>query len=220
MRGLLREFLELALPSACAGCGRAPGAADRILCPACDSQLPRLESPRDPRPPLPVRASVAAVSFEDVAEDWIHRFKYPEPGLAGLAPGPEAVVRMLAREASSHLPSPVDAVVAVPQHPHSLRRRGFWPAGKLAAEVSRSLGCRFERKALLRVRDTPSQTGLNRRERGLNVARAFEASGPLAARIALVDDVTTTGATLAECARVLGRAGAREVAAVCAARRL
>ncbi len=220
MRGLLRELLELLLPPACAGCGAAPDADDAVLCRACDARLPRLAEPRDPRPPLPVLVSVAAVSFEATAEDWIHRFKYPPPGLAGLAPGPEAIVRLLAREAAGHLPEGADLVVPVPQHPKRLTQRGFWPAGKLATEVARALDAPLARGALRRVRDTRSQTGLGRRERAHNVARAFAARGPLAGRVALVDDVTTTGATLAECARVLIRAGACQVAAVCAARRL
>jgi predicted amidophosphoribosyltransferase len=69
---------------------------------------------------------------------------------------------------------------------------------------------------------TASQTGLDRRARRRNVRAAFEASAGLrgVACVALVDDVVTTGATLAECARALRRAGVRSVVAVCAARTL
>jgi predicted amidophosphoribosyltransferase len=72
------------------------------------------------------------------------------------------------------------------------------------------------------VRDTPSQTGLDRRARARNVAGAFRVrrGARIPPRVWLVDDVVTTGATLAEAARVLRRAGARQVAAICAARTL
>jgi predicted amidophosphoribosyltransferase len=75
-----------------------------------------------------------------------------------------------------------------------------------------------EPRLLARLRDTPSQTGLSRRARRRNVRGAFRALGPAPARVWLVDDVVTTGATLWEAARVLRRAGAREVVALCAAR--
>ena len=75
-------------------------------------------------------------------------------------------------------------------------------------------------RALLRIRDTPSQTGQGRSARRRNVAGCF-AAGPRGAvpeSVWLVDDVVTTGATLGEAARTLRRAGARRVAALCLAR--
>ena len=70
------------------------------------------------------------------------------------------------------------------------------------------------------MRDTPSQTGLDRRARRANVRGAFrvrERRAP-ASVVWLVDDVVTTGSTLAECARTLRRAGAQRVVAICIAR--
>ncbi len=217
MRALLRDLADLLLPPACAGCGQAPDAA-RPLCAACDARLPRLAPGALPELIPGVDACHAAVAFAGEAETWLRRFKYPAPGWAGLDPGPGAVVRALAREAARGVrPGPV---VAIPLHPRRQRARGFNPAALVARAVADELGARFSPAALSRLRDTPSQTGLDRRGRARNVAGAFRATGPADRRVLLVDDVVTTGATLAAAARALRRAGAREVVAICVARTL
>ncbi|MCZ6464592.1 MAG: phosphoribosyltransferase family protein [Proteobacteria bacterium] len=161
---------------------------------------------------------VAAVAFAGDAERWIRRFKYPPRGLAGLDPGPGAVIRELAREVARRAPGPPpNLVVPVPLHPRKLRARAFNPAALIAREIARTRKARFAPRALSRVRDTESQTSLDRRARARNVAGAFHARGPAPRDIWLVDDVVTTGATLAEAARELRRAGARRVVGVCLA---
>jgi ComF family protein len=233
VRELLRGLLDLLAPPACAGC-RRPLEGERVLCPACDGALPRLERPLPA--PAPLAACVAAVEFRGAVEPWIHRFKYPRSGLAGLDPAPQAVARMLileaaaraliletaARlpipEASASLPPPApQLVVPVPLHARRLRARGFNPAGLLARALASELGARCDPVALRRVRDTPSQTGLDRRARRRNVRNAFAPRRPVPPRVWLVDDVVTTGSTLTEAARALRRAGAKHVVALCAA---
>ena len=110
------------------------------------------------------------------------------------------------------------AVVPVPLHPRRLRARGFNPACVLARALARERGIRLDPVALRRVRDTPSQTGLDRRARRRNVRGAFVARSRVPPRVWLVDDVVTTGSTLGEAARALHRAGARSVVGICAAR--
>lgn len=216
---MLRDLLALLLPPACAGCGgRVPDA--RALCDPCDARLPRLAARLDPQPPAPLAASIAVVAFAGDAEAWIHRFKYPGRGLAGLDPRPEAVMRALAREAACGAPAGFERLVPIPQHPRRLRARGFNPAASVARELARATGVPLDATALLRVRDGPSQTELARAERRRNVAGVFRARAGVSGCIALVDDVTTTGATLAEAARTLRRAGARRVIAICLARTL
>jgi ComF family protein len=215
VRELLRGLLDLLAPPVCAGC-RAALEGGAPLCRACDRALPRLEGA--PLAPAPLAACAAAAEFRGAVEPWIHRFKYPRSGLAGLDAAPQAVARMLILEAAARLPPPApQLVVPVPLHPRRLRARGFNPAGLLARVLARELGVRFDPVALRRVRDTPSQTGLDRRARRRNVRGAFAPRGPVAPRVWLVDDVVTTGSTLAEAARALQRAGARHVVGVCAA---
>ena len=130
--------------------------ADATLCGDCDRTLPRIDA--DPKPPPPLAACVAAVEFRGAVEAWIHRFKYPPAGLAGLDPAPLAVVRMLCLEAGARAPAPApDLVVPVPLHPRRLRERGFNPATLLARVLARERRVRLDPVALRRVRDTPSQ---------------------------------------------------------------
>lgn len=236
--GAIRDVLDLATPPACAWC-RRPLAHPRPLCAACDARLPRLASGLCPacqergagpaggpcagcrERPGPLSACLAAVRFEGEVAASVRLLKYAAGGLRGLDPGPERVVAALACEAARRLPGGApDAVLGVPIHPRRLRRRGIHVAGLLADAVARELGVPWARSALERRRDTPSQTGLAFEERRRNVAGAFAADPRRirGARLVLVDDVVTTGATLGEAARTLRAAGARDVAAVCAAR--
>jgi ComF family protein len=117
---------------------------------------------------------------------------------------------------------PGDALVPVPLHAGRLAERGFNQSEELARRLSARWQLPLRSEGLARARDTGHQAGLARRERLGNVAGAFvwRASGPPPARVILVDDVLTTGATLAACAAALRAAGAREVRAVALARSL
>jgi len=237
LRRLLAACVEILLPRACARCGGAV-AGDRAFCDACDaatSRLPRggcalCQAPfvtaaqcgacARERSPL---AQIAAESpFEGEVAAWVHRFKYPAPGFAGLDPRPDAALAALVRDAARRLAIAPDLVVPVPMHESRRRARGFHPAGELARTARRELDCALALDALRTTRVTASQTGLDRVERRRNVRGAFATTRaiPRGVRVALVDDVVTTGATLAECARVLRRAGAGRVVAICAARTL
>jgi len=102
--------------------------------------------------------------------------------------------------------------VPVPLAPRRLRERGFNQALEIARSLSRLCGVRLERGMVARCRDTPAQAALAGAERLENVRGAFRVAGAArGVRIAVVDDVMTTGATLAEIARVLKEAGAARV---------
>jgi ComF family protein len=113
-------------------------------------------------------------------------------------------------------------VVPVPLHEVRLAERGFNQSALLARRVSRRLGVPL-RPALVRIRDTPQQTALDGAARIANVAGAFRARQSCFVQgcaVLLIDDVCTTGATLAECARAMQEAGARSVASAVVARTL
>ena len=208
----LEALLDLLLPPVCAACGDGH-AGTFPLCARCDMRLPRCDHPLIAQPMLD--SCVVAVEFRDPVEGWIHRFKYPRSGIAGIDVAGDAVARGLALEAAARAPGPrPDLVVPIPLHPERLRARGFNPAGLLARHLANSLKLQCNSRALQRVRDTPSQTGLDRRGRQRNMRRAFACARNVPANVWLVDDVVTTGSTLSEAARMLRRSGARRVVAI------
>lgn len=124
------------------------------------------------------------------------------PALAGLC---------VARLAADVPPRAV--LVAVPLHPRRRRARGYNQAELLAAELRRRLRLDRPRGRLDRLRDTAPQVGLDRLRRHANVDDAFAWKGPRLAGdpVVLVDDVTTTGATLEACAAALQAGGSGHV---------
>jgi predicted amidophosphoribosyltransferase len=109
------------------------------------------------------------------------------------------------------------AIVPVPPAPSRLRRRGFDPAGELAAALAERLGAPLE--ACLARRGGRRQVGRRRAER-LGQPPRIHVAGTVPRSVLLVDDVLTTGATMSACAQALRAAGAARVVAVTFARRL
>jgi ComF family protein len=105
-------------------------------------------------------------------------------------------------------------VVPVPLHRSRARQRGFNQAELLA----RQLGLEMDLRLLKRRKNTPSQTGLSRSQRTLNLSAAFEVRGAPPETLLVVDDVYTTGSTLHEIAKTLKRAGASRVEVLTVAR--
>lgn len=117
---------------------------------------------------------------------------------------------------------PYDALVPVPLHPARLKHRGFNQATVVAEHAGRRLGIEVS-ESLIRSKRTAPQVTLGADARGMNVADAFRlrSGAPVHdRRLLLVDDVITTGSTLAACAAVLLDAGARLVGVATIAREL
>ena len=215
--------LDLVLPRRCAVC-RALGAS---LCGGCAASLRRIEPPlcaRCGRPTLwPVSrcrecsgrrltfaSARAAVEYDDAARTFVAAWK--EHGQRTLC----AVAVMLVVEV---VPRPrVDAIVAVPGDPERLLRRGDHPAESLARELAPLWNLPY-RSPLVRPRSRVRQRGLTLVDRRRNVRDVFTARDS-PRRVALVDDVYTTGATANAAASTLRRAGARTVYVVTFARAL
>lgn len=167
-------------------------------------------------PPAYARAR-AAVRYDDVARTLVHAFKYGDR--LDLAP---TLGRWMAR-AGNELLAEADAVVPVPLHWRRLWARRFNQSAELSKVISRISGVPAVFDALKRVKPTAQQVGLSKAERAVNVQGAFKVAPCGKAlvtgrRIVLVDDVLTSGATVDACARVLLRAGARNVDVVTFAR--
>lgn len=176
----------------------------RMSCPNCDGRHWHLET------------IVPACRYEGEVRGMIQRFKYGRD-IAMARPLGILLARALAdpRVAGRTF----DAVVPVPLHPRRERERGFNQAELLARLLARSMGLPV-RDLLKRRRPTAQQAGFDRPSRMENLREALVLRRPFPPEAAflLVDDVSTTGATLDACAAVLREAGAAEVSAVVVAR--
>jgi ComF family protein len=221
---LATRLLDSALPARCPGCG----AEGPPICAACAPELDgRLDLPAGiaiglpSDVPAPLLQLEWCAPFTGVVRTALHELKYSgEQRLAG--PLGAAIARRWRRVGAGG-----DVLVPVPVHATRRRRRGYDQAELLAraAAAELSLPCA---PILERARATIAQFDLDRSERAVNVAGAFRTRAdpgrrqdarPLAGRwVVLIDDVVTTGASLAACAVPLIEAGAVGVSAITVAR--
>jgi ComF family protein len=232
---VLKTWLEAGLgflyPAVCQLCQREPASPDLgFVGEQCRRGVRRIELPYCRRCGLPAGGVVSipyrcancagvalhfawarsAVAAQGVVLDVIHRYKYVhetwfEPFLAGLLCA--AAVPVL-RGGRWH------GLVPVPLDPVREREREFNQAERLCAHLSRATGIPVLGGVLRRVRATPPQASLGRQDRMRNAVGAFACRsrpGLRGARLVLVDDVLTTGATTSDCARALRQAGVFEV---------
>ncbi|WEN15779.1 ComF family protein [Rhodanobacter sp. AS-Z3] len=216
-----RRFRRFVLPLRCLLCN-ASGEHDIDLCSACAAELPR-NSSCCARCALPL-AVPAALCGECLRSQppwdaaWApFRYGWPLDRLesrykfsSDLAAGRVLSTLWQRERPPLNLPQ---LLLTVPLHRSRLRRRGYNQALELARPLARSLGLPLRHDALLRRRSTTAQTELDAIARRRNVHGAFvlREGVALPAHVAILDDVMTTGATLAECARVLRRGGVQRI---------
>ncbi len=215
---------SLVLPQACALCAAPiPGA---WLCRGCEAEAPRIRAAcprcalpsRDAGPcaecrarPPPFAAARAAFAYAWPVDHLLHALKYG---------GALTLAEWFAREMVDCGPVAVDLLVAIPLAPARQRDRGYNQAREIARRIGQLTGLPLV-NGLARVRETGSQVGLSGAQRARNLAGAFVGSDLLAGRrVALVDDVMTTGATMRAAAQAAKRAGALVTEAWVAARTL
>jgi predicted amidophosphoribosyltransferase len=215
-------FLDLLLPQRCASCGLG----ESILCERCRAALHRLDGPLCARcgaptawpvarcaecagRRLPFTTARAAVAYDGPVPALVAAWK--ERGLRALA---AACAELVAATVPA---PPVVALTYVPGE----RERVLWRGHNAGEALARLMGERWSLPVLPlleRTRSVPRQRGLSRSERRANVRGAFRASATPPSAVVLVDDVYTTGATVAAAVTELRRAGARAVHVVAFAR--
>jgi ComF family protein len=209
-------------PPTCLLCGEE-GQRGRDLCRACENALPRNDPACArcgialPSPGLHVcgicmndppafDATHAVFQYQDSVRFLIHHLKFHANYASARLLG------QLMTDALQAIDEKPDCIIPVPLHPARYRERGFNQSLEIARTLSKQLAIPLELNACARVRKTQSQAELHAAERRANMKNAFTCKGNLPGnRVAIIDDVITTGATANELASVLRKAGAEQI---------
>ena len=210
-------LLDLIYPPRCAFCRRLLSGREKGVCRFCRPKLPYVPSDGQVQHFRNVDKCLSPLYYHGSVKDSLHRYKFG--GATAYADiYSEFIVKCIDENQIS-----CDSITWVPLSRRRLRKRGYDQAELLAKLIAKHLGQRPVR-LLKKLRDTPpqSQTGSAEKRRA-NIAGAYACLRPervQGKRILLVDDIVTTGATLSEAARVLKKAGAKEVICATLARSL
>lgn len=213
---LWSEFIDLLFPRCCEACNRPLVGSEELICTLCRVDLPRMETDSqlfllisNKFPDNPAIAGVhtfLVFTKRGKVRNLLHSLKYRGKEELGVMLG-----KMFGNELlmSGSLPE-VDLLVSVPLHPRKKRERGYNQSDALARGFAESTGIPFSDTVLERTKYTSSQTGKTKSERQKNVQGVFKVTDQTlieGKKIALFDDVLTTGATLEACVAALERSG-------------
>ena len=204
----ISDFLA---PRSCVFCGAARQGDEQSVCAGCFVDLPWNGAAVSPVPGIFER-SIAMLHYEFPADAAIKALKfnrrlYYASGLAEVL-----------CSARNLLPDDIDAVLPVPLHWRRRTMRGFNQAEELAKPVRKLLDVPFVR-GVVRCKATPFQSGLNATERSANIRNAFTMrSGQSFQHVLIIDDVSTTGATLHQLGKLLLVKGSNKVSSLVVAK--
>ncbi len=224
-KGLFQRLVRAVYPPRCVLCS-APGFGDLDICEACYDDLPWLESTctqcaipladdsgddlkcgRCLQQPPAFDHSLSLFTYEKTAIKLIHQLKFNEKLAYSRLLG-----SMLAEKIQNQCIELPDCILPVPLNKKRIRQRGFNQSIELARCASTTFNIAMDRRSVIRVRDTQTQTGLDKKQRRKNIRGAFAIVKPVNARhVAIVDDVVTTTSTVNELARILKTTGVRRV---------
>ena len=198
-----RGLLDFFFPRRCPFCDRVAGRA--LLCPKCETDLPRCDRVRTGA----FGECAAPLYYEGSVRDAILAFKFK-----GRIEHLNCFGALMAEKAAEVYADRFDAVTWVPVSKKRLKKRGFDQARMLCASLCVDWHI-DPQETLRKTGDNPPQSGIDDpAARRANVLDMYEPVSPeniAGKRFLLIDDIVTTGATLAECVRVLKAAGAANV---------
>ncbi|MER0126454.1 DNA utilization protein GntX [Franconibacter daqui] len=198
---------SLKSPPHCPQCG-LPAAHGRLPCGRCLQKPP------------PWQRLVYISDYAAPLSSLVHKFKFQRQTTLAAALARLLLLNVLQERRTAGLP-PADRIISVPLHRRRAWRRGYNQSDLLARCLARWLGCQYEARAVSRVRATAIQHHLSARLRRRNLKNAFRLELPVKGlHIVIVDDVVTTGSTVAQIARLLLQHGAATVQVWCLCRTL
>ncbi len=223
--GLVRHLVSTVYPPRCVLCG-SRGFDDMDICEVCYRRLPwigsaciqcaiplakhscnQLKCGQCLKKPPAFDRSLSLFTYEKDAVTLIQQLKFNEKLAYSRLLG-----SMLADAIDKHTVELPDIILPVPLYTKRLKQRGFNQATELARPVANIFNIPLDKQAVRRVRDTRSQTELDKKQRRKNIRAAFEIVEPLCAQhVVVVDDVVTTTSTANEMACLLKRAGIERV---------
>lgn len=202
-------LLDLLFPPKCPYCHKVLEDPRAPLCPACQAGLPWLTGTAGERKVDFADGCFSPLAYQGRVRDAVHRYKFQRVRACAAPLG-----AVMAQCLQDRLPQGVDWITWCPLHKKRLRERGFDQAELLAREVGRALGVPVG-GTLVKTRGTRPQSELQeesaRRANALGAYALLPGVDLTGKRVALVDDVVTSGSTLSECAALLRRAGAEKI---------
>lgn len=218
---MLNKFLNILFPESCPIC-KKPASDHKIapICNDCWQSIKQYNGPKCRKCGKPLNSDATAICGECLQDG--PAFK--SAGSFGLYDGAlRKAINLLKYHNVKRLAKPlsdimlritmprVDAVLPVPLYEKRLRQREYNQSALVAKHVVENLGLALILDSLVKIRDTKPQVGLSSQERRKNIRNAFRIQKRElieGKKILLIDDVSTTGATVRECSKVLKKAGA------------
>lgn len=218
------DFLSLIYPNVCLGCTKTLLKGEELICMECRVNLPKANYHRYQENPLFVRVSTnnrvrSATAFlkfqkRGIVQKLLHALKYKGRSDLGIRLG-----TWYGHELNTVKPQ-IDYIIPVPLHHLKEKKRGYNQAQKIALGLSSSLNIPILEDAIVRSRNTNSQTRKSKVERVQNVEGIYESIKDDSIQnksLLLVDDVITTGATTGSLIDLLSEKGAKEIHIACLA---
>ena len=205
---LFDPLFSFVFPELCVVCNALLKEDETYLCASCHTKL----IPLDKRYLQEIKEEIQThffdelyiiYEFDPIFQTLIHLLKYQR--FMGIS-------KVFADALQTRIKNQYDCISAVPLNAVRIRERGYNQSALIAENLAKKSGSQFNPDIIVRIKNTPSQTKLNRGQRIKNMQNAFICHEDLKGqRILLIDDVITTGSTLNACAQVLKAAGAKRV---------
>jgi len=209
---VIEPVIAFALPAFCISCESKLAAGRKIICSDCFNQLPLLPQEyievlyKEIEHPYFDNLFIR-YQFAELFQKLIHLFKY-QRALTLAKYFAAAIAPIIKNDNYSY-------ITGIPLNPIKEKERGYNQSALIAEEIGGQMNIPVDNVLIRRIKNTPSQTKLNREQRIANMQNAFECTKKLEGKhIIIVDDIITTGSTLNACAQVLKNKGVKKITAV------